>query len=213
MGPNPIPSESSVSLRMGWYCWWKKSCTTWDVFKEPVNDGMSYQPQLVSWISSNSIYFHCFAIFFGAYFLIHGFTTLSDPEMNENTWEFSWSDALTKRSSLSFEWVLFFFVAFWCALQLPWCLFERQSMILWTLPVTTGICIESNQGSQKSQKCGLQLWYELCIIGEQKIMGFVTHLLLPFIGLDVHKVWQSWVTFLLDCFFTVAEAIDLPIYW
>ena len=125
MGPNPIPSESSVSLRMGWYCWWKKSCTTWDVFKEPVNDGMSYQPQLVSWISSNSIYFHCFAIFFGAYFLIHGFTTLSDPEMNENTWEFSWSDALTKRSSLSFEWVLDVFcccllVCFAAALMFVW---------------------------------------------------------------------------------------------
>ena len=28
------------------YCWWKKSCTTWDV-KSPVNNGINYQPQLV----------------------------------------------------------------------------------------------------------------------------------------------------------------------
>ena len=29
------------------YCWWKKSCTTWDV-KSHVNNGINYQPQLVS---------------------------------------------------------------------------------------------------------------------------------------------------------------------
>ena len=34
-----------------WYCWWKKSCTTWDV-KFPINDGIKYQPQLVSRIFS-----------------------------------------------------------------------------------------------------------------------------------------------------------------
>ena len=33
------------------YCWWKKSCTTWDV-KKTVNNGINYQPQLVSRISS-----------------------------------------------------------------------------------------------------------------------------------------------------------------
>ena len=29
-----------------WYCWWKKSCTTWDA-ENPVNNGRNYQPQLV----------------------------------------------------------------------------------------------------------------------------------------------------------------------
>ena len=28
------------------YCWWKKSCTTWDVLNL-VNNGINYQPQLV----------------------------------------------------------------------------------------------------------------------------------------------------------------------
>ena len=28
------------------YCWWKKSCTTWDV-QNLVNNGIDYQPQLV----------------------------------------------------------------------------------------------------------------------------------------------------------------------
>ena len=32
-----------------WYCWWKKSYTTWDV---SLNNGMNYLPWLVSWISS-----------------------------------------------------------------------------------------------------------------------------------------------------------------
>ena len=30
-----------------YYCWWKKSCTTWDV-KNPINNGINYQPQLVT---------------------------------------------------------------------------------------------------------------------------------------------------------------------
>ena len=30
-----------------WYCWWNKSYTTWDV-QNPVNNGINYQPQLVS---------------------------------------------------------------------------------------------------------------------------------------------------------------------
>ena len=34
-----------------YYCWWKKSCTTWDV-ENLGNDGMNYQPQLVSRISA-----------------------------------------------------------------------------------------------------------------------------------------------------------------
>ena len=33
-----------------WYCWWLKSCTTWDVWN-PINNGINYQPQLVSRIS------------------------------------------------------------------------------------------------------------------------------------------------------------------
>ncbi len=28
------------------YCWWLKSCTTWDVWN-PINNGINYQPQLV----------------------------------------------------------------------------------------------------------------------------------------------------------------------
>ena len=44
-----------------WYCWWKKSQTTtrtWDVYN-PVNNGINYQSQVVSRISSiNSMGFH-----------------------------------------------------------------------------------------------------------------------------------------------------------
>ena len=43
--------------RRKWYGWWKNSCTTWDV-KNPVNDGINYQPQLVSlpdfWLPSTT---------------------------------------------------------------------------------------------------------------------------------------------------------------
>ncbi len=48
-----IESQKSqhVQRRASKYCWWKKSCTTWDV-KFPVNNGINYQPQLVSRISS-----------------------------------------------------------------------------------------------------------------------------------------------------------------
>ncbi len=35
----------------GPYCWWLKSCTTWDVWS-PINHGINYQPQLVSRISA-----------------------------------------------------------------------------------------------------------------------------------------------------------------
>ncbi len=41
------------------YCWWKKSqTTTWDV-KNPINNGISYQPQLVSRISEPSTVSWC----------------------------------------------------------------------------------------------------------------------------------------------------------
>ena len=30
------------------YCWWKKSCTTWNVFETLSNNGINYQPQLVN---------------------------------------------------------------------------------------------------------------------------------------------------------------------
>ena len=33
------------------YCWWKKSCTTWDA-KDFLNNGINHQPQLVSRISA-----------------------------------------------------------------------------------------------------------------------------------------------------------------
>ena len=33
------------------YCWWLKSCTTWDVWN-PINNGINYQPQQVSRISA-----------------------------------------------------------------------------------------------------------------------------------------------------------------
>ena len=43
--------------RRKWYGWWKNSCTTWEV-KNPVNDGINYQPQLVSlpdfWLPSTT---------------------------------------------------------------------------------------------------------------------------------------------------------------
>ena len=35
------------------YCWWLKSCTTWNV-KKPVNNGIKYQPQPSSRISEPS---------------------------------------------------------------------------------------------------------------------------------------------------------------
>ncbi len=35
----------------GRHCWWLKSCTTWDVWN-PINNGINYQPQLVSRISA-----------------------------------------------------------------------------------------------------------------------------------------------------------------
>ena len=38
------------------YCWWKKSCTTWNV-KNLQNHGIDYQPQLFSWCRISSI--HC----------------------------------------------------------------------------------------------------------------------------------------------------------
>ena len=34
------------SIEVANYCWWKKSCTTWDVYNL-VNTGINYQPQLV----------------------------------------------------------------------------------------------------------------------------------------------------------------------
>ena len=35
----------------GWYCWWLKSCTTWDIWN-PINNGKNYRTQLVSRISA-----------------------------------------------------------------------------------------------------------------------------------------------------------------
>ena len=46
----PVPKWRVVTL---WYCWWKKSCTSWNV-KKPVNNGINYQSQLVSQISEPS---------------------------------------------------------------------------------------------------------------------------------------------------------------
>ena len=48
------PAVSKRAL-VGSYCWWLKSDekTTWDV-ENPVNNGINYQPQLVSWISEPS---------------------------------------------------------------------------------------------------------------------------------------------------------------
>ena len=39
------------------HCWWKKSCTTWDVLKNAANNGIDYQPQLVQdfWSINSSI--------------------------------------------------------------------------------------------------------------------------------------------------------------
>ena len=46
---------NNISINIESYCWWKKSCTTWNV-ENPANNGINYQPQLVSRISSiNSI--------------------------------------------------------------------------------------------------------------------------------------------------------------
>ena len=42
------------NLRFISYCWWKKSCTTCNVYNLVNNDGINYQPQLVSRISEPS---------------------------------------------------------------------------------------------------------------------------------------------------------------
>ena len=42
-----LPVILSIS-RVLKYCWWKKSCTTWNVFETLSNNGINYQPQLVS---------------------------------------------------------------------------------------------------------------------------------------------------------------------
>ena len=45
---NNVIMQSSLQ-KIQWhkhYCWWLKSCTTWDV-SDPVNNGINYQPQLV----------------------------------------------------------------------------------------------------------------------------------------------------------------------
>ena len=42
---------SSTTLLKNSYCWWKKSCTTWDA-EDFLNNGINHQPQLVSRISA-----------------------------------------------------------------------------------------------------------------------------------------------------------------
>ncbi len=50
-----VPNLFKSTFGWQWYCWWLKSCTTRDVWN-PVNNGINYQPQLVSRISAiNSI--------------------------------------------------------------------------------------------------------------------------------------------------------------
>ena len=46
-----ISAANDALMGQGWwwplsYCWWKKSCTTWDVYNL-VNNKINYQPQLV----------------------------------------------------------------------------------------------------------------------------------------------------------------------
>ena len=48
-GPESKPNPGNQYLDP--YCWCKKSCTTWDLWNL-VNDGINYQPQLVSRISA-----------------------------------------------------------------------------------------------------------------------------------------------------------------
>ena len=44
-----LPFASIITFNMQrWYRWWKKSCTTWDVKKPVVKNGINHQPQLVS---------------------------------------------------------------------------------------------------------------------------------------------------------------------
>ncbi len=45
------------------YCWWRKSCTTWDVWN-PINNGKNYQPQLVQDFRDPStvvVFLHCWS--------------------------------------------------------------------------------------------------------------------------------------------------------
>ena len=53
-GLNETGYDSSQWYNQLRYCWWKKSCTTWDV-KNLVNNGINYQSQLVSLISEPSM--------------------------------------------------------------------------------------------------------------------------------------------------------------
>ena len=59
-GKNPTDESMSIMFRgemcLKKHCWWKESWTTWNVYIKPctVNNGINYQPQLVSWISEPS---------------------------------------------------------------------------------------------------------------------------------------------------------------
>jgi len=56
--PTLSPCSQALICVVSLHCWWKKSCTTWDV-KNPVNTGINYQAQLVSRISEPStVVFH-----------------------------------------------------------------------------------------------------------------------------------------------------------
>ena len=44
-----IFGRKKICSRLDRYCWWKKSCTTWDA-QHPVNNGINYQPQL-NWLA------------------------------------------------------------------------------------------------------------------------------------------------------------------
>ncbi len=55
----PIHFAGSRATSGVYYCWWLKTCTTWDIWN-PINNGINYQPQLVSRISAiNSSFSPC----------------------------------------------------------------------------------------------------------------------------------------------------------
>ena len=151
------------------------------------------------------------------------------------TWAFSWwsdvKDLVKMGSWCFFRWLLVSCVA---TLMFVW-----ANPWFFELSLTAGIWIETNQESQKSPKCGPQLWYELSIfLGDKKSPGFRDDFFFVAFYWSGRLKW--WLTILDNLgslvelhtyqlpvmlfhtatrchqFYTslvAVEAVDLPIYW
>ena len=79
-----LRKEKHQDSFLGWYCWWKKSCTTWDV-KNPANNGMNYLSTGAGFFSDMCIYIYIQYTYrlrpHGDAFFLH---TLLDPSSIEH---------------------------------------------------------------------------------------------------------------------------------